>query len=181
MPTSDLAAPTPANARKVVDVRFGRRLVVVNAAVPAALLGWDAWHHELGADAVKYVLHTTGLLGLIFLVLTLVVTPLRRFTDRPQLIALRRSLGLAGFFYLCAHFTVFFVFDRAGSVSSTVHEILVRRYLQIGAAALVLLVPAGVDLGRPHGDLAGREAVEGAASPGLCLDLRSAPYITTCR
>jgi ferredoxin-NADP reductase/DMSO/TMAO reductase YedYZ heme-binding membrane subunit len=143
VPTSDLAASASARraSSAVVDVGFGRWLVVVNAAVPAAVLGWDAWHHELGADAVKYVLHTTGLLGLIFLVITLVVTPLRRFTGLPQLIALRRSLGLAGFFYLCAHFTVFFVFDRGASVSSTVHEIVTRRYLQIGAAGLVLLVP----------------------------------------
>jgi ferredoxin-NADP reductase/DMSO/TMAO reductase YedYZ heme-binding membrane subunit len=126
------------------DARFGKLVVLVNAAVPAALLGWDAFHHALGADGVKYTLHTTGLLGLVFLLLTLVVTPLRRFTGVPQLIALRRSLGLTGFFYLCVHFGIFFVFDRAGSVSSTLHEIVIRRFLQIGTAALVLLVPLAV-------------------------------------
>ena len=137
--TSPAAAPP-----SLLDMRFGKLVISVNAAVPAVLLGWETLNHELGADAVKNAIHTTGLLGLVFLVLTLVVTPVRRFTSKPQLIALRRSLGLSGFFYLGLHFTIFFAFDRAASLSSAVHEILTRRYLQIGFAGLLLLVPLAV-------------------------------------
>ena len=76
--------------------------------------------------------------------LSLAVTPARRLTGWTWLIALRRTLGLYAFFYLCVHFAIFFLFDREASASSTLHEILVRRYLQIGTIALTLLVPLAV-------------------------------------
>jgi ferredoxin-NADP reductase/DMSO/TMAO reductase YedYZ heme-binding membrane subunit len=126
------------------DVRFARLVVLVNGIVPVALLAWDALHHSLGVNAVNYALRTTGLLTLIFLLASLVVTPLRRITGWGELIRFRRMLGLYAFFHVCAHFAIFFWFDRAHSVSSTVHEILTRTYLEIGTAALVLMIPLAI-------------------------------------
>ena len=123
------------------DTRFAKLLVIFNALIPGAMLAWDAAHHQLGANGVNYALHTTGLLALICLLLTLLVTPMRKLTGWNALIAVRRSLGLYGSFYACLHFAIFFIFDRALSVSSTVHEILSRRYLLIGFAGLLLMVP----------------------------------------
>lgn len=65
-------------AMKETDIRFVKFLVLVNAAVPAILLGWDACHHSLGANPVNFAILTTGILALIFLMLTLLVTPLRK-------------------------------------------------------------------------------------------------------
>ena len=56
------------------DLRFAKLLVLVNAAVPAVLLGWDAWHHQLGANPVNFAILTTGMLALIFLLLTLLAS-----------------------------------------------------------------------------------------------------------
>jgi ferredoxin-NADP reductase/DMSO/TMAO reductase YedYZ heme-binding membrane subunit len=123
------------------DTRFGKLLVVLNLLIPGALLAWDAARRQLGVNGVNYALHTTGLMALICLLLTLLVTPLRKVTGWNALIAVRRSLGLYAFFYTAVHFTIFFVFDRALSVASTVHEILSRRYLLIGFAGLLLMVP----------------------------------------
>ncbi len=134
MPTTDSA----------VDTRFLKQLVLVNGAVPLALLGWDAAHGRLGVNGVNFALRTTGMLGLVFLLLSLVITPLRRLTGWNLLVAPRRRIGVYAFFYLALHFTIFFVLDRAASVSSTVHEVLTRRYLQIGTIGLLLLVPLAV-------------------------------------
>jgi glycine betaine catabolism B len=134
------SVPRPASASKS-DIRFGKLLVTFNALIPGAMLAWDAAHRQLGVNGVNYALHTTGLLALICLLLGLAVTPLRKLTGWNALIAVRRSLGLTAFFYTCVHFAIFFVFDRALSVSSTVHEILSRRYLLIGFAGLVLMTP----------------------------------------
>ncbi len=123
------------------DLRFTKLLVVVNAIVPGAILAWDAAHGQIGVNGVNYALHTTGLLALIFLLLTLLVTPLRKITGINTLISYRRTLGLMGFGYACVHFLIFYGLDRAASVSSTVHEILTRRYLLIGTAGLLLMVP----------------------------------------
>ena len=123
------------------DLRFAKLLVVVNALVPGAILAWDAWHGRLGVNGVNYALHTTGLLALIFLLLTLAVTPVRKLTGWNTVLSYRRALGLFGFAYACVHFLIFFAFDRALSVASTVHEIFARRYLFIGTTALLLMVP----------------------------------------
>jgi len=127
--------------RRSHDLRFAKLLVVVNALVPGAILLWDAAHQQLGANGVNYALRTTGMLALVFLMLTLAVTPLRKLTGVATLIAYRRALGLFAFGYASTHFLIFFVFDRSLSLGSTLHEILNRRYLFIGTSALLLMAP----------------------------------------
>ena len=126
------------------NLRFARTLVLVNAAVPAALLGWDAWHHQLGANPVNFAILTTGMMALIFLMLTLLVTPLRKVSGWNWIIFARRTLGLYAFFYACLHFLIFFCLDRSFSVSSTLTEMAKRNYLIIGSIALLVMVPLAV-------------------------------------
>jgi glycine betaine catabolism B len=128
-------------SERIVDTRLLKQLTLVSALVPAALLVWDAWHGQLGVNAVNFVIRTTGLVGLVLITLSLLVTPVRELTGWGRAIAMRRGLGIVGFAYLVAHFLVFFLLDRQASVSSTVHEIATRRYLWFGTAALVLMVP----------------------------------------
>jgi len=126
------------------NLRFARTLVLINAAVPAALLGWDAWHHQLGANPVNFAILTTGMMALIFLMLTLLVTPLRKVSGWNWIIFARRTLGLYAFFYACLHFLIFFCLDRSFSVSSTLTEMTKRNYLIIGSLALLVMVPLAV-------------------------------------
>lgn len=126
------------------DTRFWKLVVVINGAVPLAMLAWDASQGELGPNPVAFVLHTTGLLSLIFLLLTLTVTPLRLLTGWNTLIGFRRSLGLFGFFYACLHVTIYVSLDRELNISSTIEELLTRQYLQVGLAALLMMTPLAV-------------------------------------
>jgi DMSO/TMAO reductase YedYZ heme-binding membrane subunit len=121
--------------------RFARFIVLLNCAVPATLLGWDAWRGDLGANPVNFAIRTSGLLALIFLVLTLLVTPASRITGWGWLTQFRRMLGLYAFFHTCLHFSIFFGFDRGASVSGTLSEIVKRPYLMVGTLGLVLMVP----------------------------------------
>ena len=126
---------------KLIDGRFAKLLVIVNGLVPAAVLVWDAERHQLGVNEVNFAIHTTGLVGLVLLTISLLVTPLRKLTGWNALIAVRRNFGVLGFFYIAVHFLIFFWWDRAGSVSSTVEEIVERQYLWFGFGALVLMIP----------------------------------------
>lgn len=126
------------------DLRFARLILLVNAAVPLALLGWDAWHHRLGANPVNFAILTTGLMALIFLMLTLLVTPLRKISGWNWIIFSRRTLGLYAFFYACLHFLIFFIFDRSFSVTGTLSEMVKRKYLIVGGTALLVMVPLAV-------------------------------------
>jgi sulfoxide reductase heme-binding subunit YedZ len=129
---------------KDADLRFAKLLVLVNCAVPAVLLGWDAWHHQLGANPVNFAILTTGLMALIFLVLTLLVTPLRKTTGLNWIIFSRRALGLYAFFYALLHFLIFFFLDRQGSISSTLSEMIKRKYLIVGSIGLFVMIPLAV-------------------------------------
>jgi ferredoxin-NADP reductase/DMSO/TMAO reductase YedYZ heme-binding membrane subunit len=144
MQTTEASGRVASAHRLRIDPGFARQLVILNGAVPIVLLAWDALHHQLGVNAVNYAIRTTGLLGLIFLVGSLAITPLRRLTGWNELVAPRRALGLYAFFYLAIHFAIFVLLDRGGNVRSTVHEIVMRRYLQIGTAGLLLMVPLAV-------------------------------------
>jgi ferredoxin-NADP reductase/DMSO/TMAO reductase YedYZ heme-binding membrane subunit len=145
VPTTSGASPlVAARAPALFDSHFARWFVALNAGVPGLLLLWDAFHGQLGVNAVNFAIRSTGLLGLTFLVLSLVVTPLRRLTGWTWLVAARRPLGLWGFGYIAVHFAIFFGWDRAASVESTVEEIVSRPYLTIGFGALLLMIPLAI-------------------------------------
>jgi len=126
------------------DVGFAKLLLIVNGAVPLALLGWDAAHHQLGPNPEKFAIHTTGMMALIFLMLTMAVTPVRKVTGWNWLLFSRRTLGLFAFFYACVHFLLFFGLDRGFSVPATWLEMVKRRYLIVGSIGLLVMVPLAV-------------------------------------
>ena len=126
------------------DIRFAKLIVLINAAVPATLLCWDAYHHRLGANPVNFAILTTGMSALTFLLLTLAVTPLRKITGLNWIIFSRRTLGLYAFFYASLHFLIFFIFDRSLSISSTLSEMVKRKYLLVGITGLLSMVPLAI-------------------------------------
>jgi sulfoxide reductase heme-binding subunit YedZ len=78
------------------------------------------------------------------LLLTLLVTPLRKISGWNWIIFSRRTLGLYAFFCTCLHFLIFFGLDRSFSVSSTLTEMVKRKYLIIGSTGLLVMVPLAV-------------------------------------
>lgn len=125
----------------MTDVRFNKILIWLNALVPLGLLGYDAVRGQLGANPVEFFLRTTGVLTLVFVLVTLLITPLRKITGNNQLIKYRRVLGLFGFFYGAIHLTTYFVFDRGGSLSGTVSDVVQRPFIAFGMLAFFLMIP----------------------------------------
>jgi ferredoxin-NADP reductase/DMSO/TMAO reductase YedYZ heme-binding membrane subunit len=124
--------------------RFTKWVVIVNCVVPVTLLAWDALHSHLGANPVNFAIRTTGILSLIFLVLSLTVTPLARLAHWSSLGQLRRVMGLYAFFHALVHFGLFYLFDRDGSLRDVVSEIAMRRYLLVGIVGLLVMLPLAV-------------------------------------
>lgn len=120
---------------------FLKLIVFVNALLPLALLGYDAARGRLGANPIEFFLLTTGVLTLIFLVLTLSVTPVRRLFDWNELIRVRRMLGLFAFFYALIHLLTYSVFDKSLGIRAVVDDVLQRPFIAIGMAAFLILVP----------------------------------------
>lgn len=108
--------------------------------VPALWAFYLGATDQLGADPVKSFEHTLGLWALRFLILTLLVTPIRDVTGI-SLLRYRRALGLLAFYYVLMHFTVYMVLDQALSISAVVADIVRRPFITIGMISLALLVP----------------------------------------
>ena len=119
-------------------------LVFTACLLPLAWLACGAfgWFGlSLGADPVKELEHECGKTALNLLLLTLAVTPVRELTGQPQLLRLRRMLGLFAFFYVVLHFTIYLVLDLELNFATLGADIAKRPYITIGFSALLLLIP----------------------------------------
>lgn len=87
-----------------------------------------------GARPLNELIHRAGFWALVFLGVTLAVTPFRRIFRYGNLIEVRRMLGVGTFCYIAAHLTLFFA-DQSYSFGKFFHEITHRVYLIIGAIA----------------------------------------------
>ncbi|RUQ31870.1 MAG: protein-methionine-sulfoxide reductase heme-binding subunit MsrQ [Candidatus Competibacteraceae bacterium] len=119
-------------------------LVFLMSLLPLAWIGWLAWQGELGANPVETLSHRTGDWSLRFLLLTLAVTPVRRWTGWNRLQQFRRMLGLFAFFYVSLHFAVYLIFDQFFDWTAIVADVIKRPYITVGFAAFLLLIPLAI-------------------------------------
>jgi sulfoxide reductase heme-binding subunit YedZ len=121
--------------------------IFVASLVPFVLLVLGTFGlagQDLGADPVKKILHVCGKTALNFLILTLLVTPVKDLFGFPHLLRIRRMLGLFAFFYVLVHFTVYLVLDLELNFGTLGQDIAKRPYITIGFAAFLMLIPLAV-------------------------------------
>ncbi len=97
--------------------------------------------NKLGANPIREVEHETGKWALRFLAGSLAVTPLMRITGAGWLVAERRFLGLAAFFWALTHLLVYTVLDWFFDWHEIWKDILKHWYVTLGMAAFLLLIP----------------------------------------
>lgn len=122
-------------------LRYLKPVIFLAGLVPLALLAWRGFHSELGANPIETITHTTGDWTLIFLLITLTVTPLRRLTRQYWLISFRRMLGLYAFFYGTLHLTTYLWLDKFFDVHEMLKDIAKRKFITAGMTAFVLMIP----------------------------------------
>jgi sulfoxide reductase heme-binding subunit YedZ len=127
-----------------MNLRLAKIIVFLAALLPVARLAWRALHEGLGANPIEVITHSTGDWTLIFVLLTLSITPIRRLTRQYWLIGLRRMVGLFAFFYGTLHFTTYIWLDKFFDVHEMVKDIYKRPFITIGFSAFVLMIPLAV-------------------------------------
>ena len=130
--------PRQLDAARVARIKAAVFLVCL---MPLGLLVWRGFNGGLTANPIEFITHTTGWWTLAFLLITLSVTPARRFLDMPWLLRLRRMLGLFAFFYASLHFLTWLVVDQFFDWDAIVKDIIKRPYITVGFSAFVLLLP----------------------------------------
>jgi len=95
----------------------------------------------MAVNPVEFITRSTGTWTLVFLMITLTITPLRKLTGWNWLIKLRRELGLFAFFYVCLHFTTYIWLDQSFDLAHVLKDIYKRPFITVGFAAFLLLIP----------------------------------------
>ena len=113
----------------------------VGALVPLAVLIWDGLQNGLTVNPIQEISQRTGKVALVLLVLSLACTPLNTVFGLKQLLRLRRPLGLYAFGYALLHLLNFAVVDYGLDPGLLREAILEKRYVLVGFAAFLLLVP----------------------------------------
>jgi sulfoxide reductase heme-binding subunit YedZ len=126
------------------DIRFSKLLLFLNALVPLGLLLWDVYHKKVGANPLEFVTRTTGMLTLVFLLISLAVTPVRHITGVNWLVKFRRMLGLYAFFYGSLHLLTYVWFDRGLNFKSVPGDVFQRPFIAVGMTAFFLMVPLAI-------------------------------------
>lgn len=126
------------------DTRFPKLLIFINALVPLSLMLWDVYHKRVGANPLEYVTRTTGMLTLVFLMITLAVSPARQITGLNWLVKFRRLLGLFAFFYGFLHLITYIWFDRFFNFKSVPGDVVSRPFITFGMLAFFLMIPLAI-------------------------------------
>jgi sulfoxide reductase heme-binding subunit YedZ len=97
-----------------------------------ALYDYDGIVH--GARPITDLIHRAGFWALIFLGVTLAVTPFRSIARYGNLVDVRRMLGVGAFCYIAAHLGLY-IADQMFDLGKVLHELTHRWYLIIGGTA----------------------------------------------
>jgi len=124
--------------------RVFKPLLFVLLLVPALYYGWGLWQDELGANPLEAVIRGLGDWALRILLITLLMSPLRRLINWAQALRLRRMLGLYAYFYVVLHLLGYLWFDQFFDWEEIWFDILERPFITIGMVAVVLLTPLAI-------------------------------------
>ena len=114
-------------------------------AVLAAPGVWDIFQYlagRLGPRPIHELLHQAGLWAIWCLAVSLAVSPAKAVLGLPQIVVMRRMIGLTALWYTLAHLALYAA-DEHWRMLHVVSEIVLRFYLTIGFAGLAILCVLG--------------------------------------
>ena len=140
-----MAVPT-ANARSGSRrfVALSKPALFVAAAAPLLKLVLDAARDHLSANPIAEVMNRLGFWTLMLLLASLLPTPLKAWFGWTWAMRSRRMLGLFSFFYACLHFVTYLALDQTFDFAEILLDVVKRKFITVGFAAFLLLVPLAV-------------------------------------
>ena len=131
-------------ARNTPPLPWLKPAVFVGSLTPVAAILIRTFRGELGANPISQALNQLGLVALVFLVAALACTPLKTLFGWTWPIRLRRMLGVYGFFYATLHVSTYTGLDQFFDWQAIFDDVTKRKFIFVGLAAFVLLIPLAV-------------------------------------
>jgi sulfoxide reductase heme-binding subunit YedZ len=125
-------------------IKYFKPFVFIVCLWPLGTIILDIYYNELGAEPVKKIMNHFGEWTLIFICLTLTMSPLKRITNLGFWIKFRRMLGLFVFFYATIHLLTYVGLDYRFDWEPIINDVLKKKYIFIGFSAWLLLIPLAI-------------------------------------
>tara|TARA_Y100000591_G_C21693036_1_gene624193 strand:- start:225 stop:815 length:591 start_codon:yes stop_codon:yes gene_type:complete len=111
---------------------------------PIYIITYQIFYNKLGPEPVDRIINHFGEWTLIFILLTLSMTPLRIITKSTEWIRLRRMLGLFTFFYASIHMLSYVGIDYRFDLNPLIDDVFKKKFVFIGFSAWLLLIPLAI-------------------------------------
>ena len=111
---------------------------------PLCIITYQLFYNKLGPEPVDRIINHFGEWTLIFILLTLSMTPLRKLTKSLEWIKFRRMLGLFAFFYASIHMFSYVGLDYRFDFEPLINDVLKKKFIFIGFSAWLLLIPLAI-------------------------------------
>lgn len=118
-----------------------KAILFLVSLIPFFRLAWYGYSDQLGANPIEFITRSLGTWTLVFLLITLSITPLRNLSGWSWLIKLRRMAGLFAFFYALLHFITYIWLDQFFDLHDIYKDVIKRPFITIGFAAFIMLIP----------------------------------------
>ena len=112
--------------------------------IPLIVIIYKTFTNNLGPEPIKEITHHTGEWALLFIVFTLAMSPLKKITNLNIWVSFRRMFGLFAFFYASLHLMTYVGLDYRFDLENISKDILTKKFIFIGFAAWLLLVPLAI-------------------------------------
>ena len=112
--------------------------------IPLIVIVYKTFTNNLGPEPIKEITHHTGEWALLFIVFTLAMSPLKKITNLNIWVSFRRMFGLFAFFYASLHLMTYVGLDYRFDLENISKDILTKKFIFIGFAAWLLLVPLAI-------------------------------------
>ena len=122
-------------------IKYFKPSIFILSTIPFLIIIYKIFFNKLGPEPVKEITHFTGEWTLIFICLTLSMSPLQKFTNLNYWIKIRRMLGLFVFFYASLHFLTYVGIDYRFNWQPIFDDVVKKKYIFVGFAAWILLIP----------------------------------------
>ena len=127
-----------------INQRYLKVVIFILSLVPIFYIIYQILTNQLGPEPIKDITHHTGKWTLYFMVITLAMTPLKKITKLNIWINYRRMFGLFIFFYASVHLMTYVGLDYRFDLESIGDDIIKKKYIFIGFAAWLLLIPLAI-------------------------------------
>ena len=122
-------------------LRYSKIFVFLLCLWPLYSIIYQIFNNKLGAEPVDRIINHFGEWTLIFIFLTLSMSPLKKITNSTIWIKYRRMLGLFVFFYASIHLLSYVGLDYRFDFQPIINDVLKKKFVFIGFAAWLLLIP----------------------------------------